>query len=568
MLRLRVANDSQDETVMPGEAVLVLGRAPGSDEACIIVNDAHVSRRQMRIECLPNGSVRVDNLGKEMILWGVAPFPRGESRSLALPVSLRVGHTEIELTSTSSASLGTIEAPLSMVQHESRSSLAALGESPSPQELARWFETLIAVQAAAASSTAFHEQTAHAVVDLVGLDRGVVLRRVGDGWDVLASHAREGMNAKDFSRTVLNEVLARRRTFFESPRGLDVAQSLASLECVVASPVLGPDGEVHGAVYGSRDLVRDPARVGISELEAQVVQMLAGAVSAGLARLDQEAEAARLRVQLEAFCSSAVAAELERNPRLLDATEREVSVLFADMRGFSTLSERLAARHVYEIVADVLDRLTECVLDAGGVVVDYYGDGLEAMWNAPLDQADHVERACRAALAMQGELPRLDERWGSRVGVPLRIGIGLNCGRALVGNAGSARRLKYGPRGKVVNLASRIEGATKALGARILASSAIAARAGGVGLRRMGAARLAGIEEIVELFALDAPGSTALSDAVHAEALAQYEAGNFDEAARLAARAVDLGCPALALIGEAARRGDPGRPPYDLSVRK
>ena len=296
-----------------------------------------------------------------------------------------------------------------------------------------------------------------------------------------------------------------------------------SLECVVASPIFGPQDSVEGVVYGSRDLRRSPSGSGITALEAQVVQLLAGAVSAGWARLEQEAEAARLRVQFEQFFSPRLAAELERNPRLLDATEREITVLFSDVRGFSSVSERLGARQTYEMIADLLDGLTKQVLAHGGVIGDYYGDGLEAMWNAPTDQPGHALQACRAALAMQAEMPGLNDTWRREVGEPLRVGIGLHSGRALVGNAGSRRRLKYGPRGHVVNLASRVEGATKKLGVSVLVTEAVAAQvrqAADLVLRRLGRARMAGVDEPVDLHELRSRGGVeplrAQADQLHA----------------------------------------------------
>ena len=90
------------------------------------------------------------------------------------------------------------------------------------------------------------------------------------------------------------------------------------------------------------------------------------------------------------------------------------------------------------------------------------------MWNAPLAQADHAAHACRAAQALLGELPGLNECWGSRVQTTLALGVGVNTGDALVGNTGCLRRLKYGPLGNTVNLASRVEGATERLGVPLL----------------------------------------------------------------------------------------------------
>ena len=570
MLEVHVRNDRQDQRLSHEDGPLLIGRAPEGEGRRLVIEDLRVSRRQLRVEAREGGRLVLENLGKDLRLVDGTVLERGGRKELDLPVRLRVGHTNLEF-SGAPAQLLTIAPPVSATLQDARaeappslSNLASLGESPAPEVLTRWFETLLSVQAAAANSDAFHEQTARAMVELVGLDRGLVLRKQGSDWRLLAGYSRDGRSSDKFSRTVLGEVVSGRRTYFDSPRGADLAQSLLSLECVVASPIFGPDQEIDGVVYGSRDLRSAGGSAGISNLEAQVVQLLAGAVSAGLARVQGEHETARLRVQFEQFFSPALATELERNPHLLDATEREITVLFSDVRGFSAIAERLGARRTYELVGDLLDRLTAQVLEHGGVVVDYYGDGLEAMWNAPTDQPDHSLLACRAAVAMQAELPGLNEIWSEHVGEPLRVGIGLHRGTALVGNAGSRRRMKYGPRGHVVNLASRVESATKRLGVTTLVTDTVRAALGDeLPLRRMGRARMAGIDELVGLHQLGSAAAGATGEA-HARALEHFEASRYQEAiesgGRVAADAV------LSLLLEAAARGDSaGGAAFDLS---
>ncbi|MBW3599473.1 MAG: adenylate/guanylate cyclase domain-containing protein, partial [Planctomycetes bacterium] len=297
---------------------------------------------------------------------------------------------------------------------------------------------------------------------------------------------------------------------------LGSVNTLAQIEAVVAAPVFDATGEIVGIVYGSRDLrphqspgegdSRGDARTGVTPLEAQLVQLLAGAVSNGLARLAKEAEAARHRVQLERFVSPQVAHELERNPQLLEGSDREITVLFTDLRGFTKIAQKLGAKDTYKLAGEILDRLTQAVMEHEGTIIDYYGDGFAAMWNAPLEQAKHASLACRAALAMLAALPELNGRWGEKVGSPIRIGIGINTGVAQVGNAGSQRRLKYGPRGHTVNLASRIEGATKYFEvSALLARSTREKLEEGIHLRRIGKARVVGVDDSVELWELYGP---------------------------------------------------------------
>src|SRR5260370_21082121 len=284
----------------------------------------------------------------------------------------------------------------------------------------------------------------------------------------------EGSIGREFSTTILARVEKERRTFFQSEGvAANSSESLQGVEAVVASPIFDPREQVVGMVYGVRNRfarVRGASVIGlgIGPLEAQVMQLLASAVGVGLARQEQEAEAGRLRVQFEQFFSADLARELERNPRLLDGQEREITVLFSDIRGFSRLSERLGPTETCRLVSYVMEKLTNRIREFEGVVVDYTGDGVMAMWNAPATQSDHAAKACRAALGMIGDLPGMDAEWKERLGVPLKLGIGLNTGPALCGNPGSAHKFKYGPLGHAVNLGSRTEGATKQLGVPLL----------------------------------------------------------------------------------------------------
>jgi adenylate cyclase len=185
-----------------------------------------------------------------------------------------------------------------------------------------------------------------------------------------------------------------------------------------------------------------------------------------------------------------------------------------DVRGFSGLAERLAPATTYALMAELLDALTVAVHGTGGVVVDYYGDGLEAMWNAPNPQPDHARRACATALEMHRAVAEIAAAWAARVGGAVRVGVGIHTGRALVGNAGSRTRVKYGPRGAAVNLASRVEGATKELGVATLLTADTVARAGAdLSVRPVGTVALRGLAEPVALFELlDASGGAAPVD--------------------------------------------------------
>jgi adenylate cyclase len=378
--------------------------------------------------------------------------------------------------------------------------LADLGDTPTPEALAHWLEAAVSLGQAPPGSPEFFAQTARAVGTLIGLDVSLVLLRRDGDWTIAGSWTANDKVNVHFSRRLLQYVVAERRSFFQDlERFASSSTSLDDVEAIVVSPVFGLQADdVAGALYGLRTR-QALARGGIRPLEAQLVQVLAAIVGANLART----EALRTRLQLEQFFPPELVRELERAPDLLEGRNHEVTVLVSDLRGYTGLSQRLGPQKTCQLVRDLMERLSERIVEQGGVIVDYAGDGVLAMWNAPAEQADHAARACRAALAMEGELTGLNLRWHEVVGGPLALGIGLNTGPARVGNTGSSRKVKYGPHGHAVNLASRVQDATKKLGRPLLLTAATRDELPEPwATRRLGRVRLPGVEEAVMLFEL------------------------------------------------------------------
>jgi adenylate cyclase len=507
MLIFTLANERQRRQIEHQEGPVEFGRLQQGQCARIVVDDPFTSRDQLRVEELADGDVRIQNLGSPISLSDGSQLATGEARQVTPPLKLMFGRTMLDIGGIpdDSGSMHSLARPLAGGAKRP-SAVAQGGRVPSAETLAQWFETLLTVQRAAAGSTEFYAETARAVVELVGLNRGLVLLRRGEAWEVIAGHSSAGDDNRQFSRRVLNQVVTEQRTYYQSFQDNRLAQSLMGIEAVVASPIFDEYDAVVGVVYGSRDMrTAVEGQRGIDALEAQFVQLLAGAVSAGLARLAREADAARARVQFEQFFSPELARALERDSGILAAQERDLSLLFTDLRGFSRISERIGPGETFHLLADILDRLTDHIMDHGGVVIDYYGDGLAAMWNAPTDTPNHPDRAVAAALAMQGALPEINCQWAEKIGGLVRLGIGLHKGIAQIGNSGSQRRLKYGPRGHAVNLTSRVEAATKIFGVPCLMTGEMrAALTQTVPVRRLCRARLTGMAEPVELFELAA----------------------------------------------------------------
>ena len=153
---------------------------------------------------------------------------------------------------------------------------------------------------------------------------------------------------------------------------------------------------------------------------------------------------------------------------VLGGEERRLTVLFSDIRGFTTISESLQPQVLVKLMNDYLTPMTDIVLKHDGTIDKYMGDAIMAFWGAPIWQEDHPVRACKAALEMLEKLAVLQKEWEAR-GIPrLDIGVGLSTGNLTVGNMGSKTRFDYTVMGDSVNLGSRLEGMNKEYGTRII----------------------------------------------------------------------------------------------------
>lgn len=257
-----------------------------------------------------------------------------------------------------------------------------------------------------------------------------------------------------------------------------------------------------------------------------------------LARVNSCLQKSQLRLgELEQFFPTEVARQfLSKRDALEKGRSARVTVLFCDIRGFSRISERIGAAKTIEWISEVMERLSTCVIHHHGVVVDYTGDEIMAMWGAPQKQTDAAELACKAALAMLNELPELNKMFENQLGEPMVFGIGIHTGTAHVGNVGSKRRFKYGPLGSTVNLGSRVQGASKYFRSKVLITRATSGELpDGFHLRRLGRIRVFNINKPVEVHELtpsDLPHWSDLKKG-YEKALRQFERQNFLAAVRL-----------------------------------
>lgn len=185
-----------------------------------------------------------------------------------------------------------------------------------------------------------------------------------------------------------------------------------------------------------------------------------------------ERKGRQLKKAFSNYVSPDLVRQIEKYPDklVLGGEQRELSILFSDIRGFTTVSESLTPPELVKLLNEYLSPMTRIVLEERGTLDKFIGDAVMAIFNAPLDVPEHAVHACRTAVRMLDELKLLNEGFSARGMHTLDIGVGINTGPAVVGNMGADIRFDYTAIGDAVNLASRLEGLNKYYGSHILVS--------------------------------------------------------------------------------------------------
>lgn len=184
----------------------------------------------------------------------------------------------------------------------------------------------------------------------------------------------------------------------------------------------------------------------------------------------------------------------------MEGESREMTVLFTDVRGFTTISEGLDPKALSALMNEFLTPLTEVIYKHRGTIDKYMGDCIMAFWGAPLADPAHAGNAIRAAIEMQQVLRDLQPHFRSKNWPEIKIGVGLNTGRMSVGNMGSKIRLAYTVMGDAVNLASRLEGITKEYGADIIVGEGTRNAVPDVVFQELDRVRVKGKDQAVAIF--------------------------------------------------------------------
>src|SRR5262245_18369584 len=508
-----------------------------------------IGRGHLLIESLPDGRLQLTNTSSR----STVQIDNGPSLSRHVPyqtdipeggIVLKLGASRVvrvQYKSAAEPDMGELpQATLPPEEFTSRLGQTLSGRLPLPdpgidsEALVSWLQMALTLLQSATSSADFFPCAAQAVVDLAGMDSGHVLLWTERGWQEKARGSqdrRAGLG--DFgwtpSQRILDRVRLEKKTLWELPR-LASMGSVLGVSAVVAAPILDQKGEVIGVLYGDRRQLGRP----ITRVEAMLVELLACGVASRLARLKEE----QATLRFEQFFTPQLARHLAARPDLLDGKVADVTILFCDVRGFSRFSHILPPPVTVKWISDVMAVLSDCIIEHQGVLVDYIGDEVMAMWGAPEEHSGHAIQACSAALSMLDNLPALNERWQQTLGEPMRLGIGLNTGEAHVGNTGSPRKFKYGPLGNTVNLASRVQGACKHLKTRFLITAETynhLDRAMQAQARRLCQVRVINIATPVTLYELAPREGISLEDwkEKYETALDHFEKSNYRMAARL-----------------------------------
>ncbi|MGD8562953.1 MAG: adenylate/guanylate cyclase domain-containing protein [Desulfarculaceae bacterium] len=216
-------------------------------------------------------------------------------------------------------------------------------------------------------------------------------------------------------------------------------------------------------------------------------------------------EKAFIRQAFSSYLAPAVVKKILSHPEglKLGGESMEATILFADLAGFTSISEKMSPQDLVEMTNRFLGGLSAIIRDGGGMVDKYIGDAVMALWGVPLPQPDHARRACAAALHMQKAMEQLTQQEKRLTGVDLAVRIGISSGRVVAGNVGGDRSFNYTALGSEVNLASRLEGLNKVYGTFILISQNTAGLLGAeFELRPLDRVRVKGQQKPLEIYEL------------------------------------------------------------------
>ena len=257
----------------------------------------------------------------------------------------------------------------------------------------------------------------------------------------------------------------------------------------------------------------------------------------------EEAQKKQTRAAFSKYLSPDMVSRVAENPDelKLGGEERDLTLLFCDVRGFTPISELFSPQGLTALINKLLTPLTNQIMARQGTVDKYMGDCIMAFWNAPLDDENHERNGCLSALAMLAEMDPLNEKLEQeakeegRKHLDLKVGLGLNSGPCVVGNMGSDQRFDYSVLGDTVNLAARLEGQSKGYGVRIVLGPSTAEKVTDLAILELDLIQVKGKTEAVQIFGLVGDDEMAKTEFFqglkpqHDRMLELYKAQKWDE---------------------------------------
>ena len=301
--------------------------------------------------------------------------------------------------------------------------------------------------------------------EVMNVDRVSILLRNETSGELVPRISRSRLGDAEFQhvpRSIAQKVIDERVAVLSHNAATDsrfkgksiVMQSVRSAMC---SPLMASAESVLGLLY----VDNLTAVNSFTDEDLQFLVAFSGLAAVGIKNsryAEQLQREAMVRSNFERYFAPNVAAEIAQHQAAikLGGERRPITVLFSDIRGFTTLSEGMTPEEIAALLSDYFTEMVEIVFEYGGTLDKFIGDAMMALWGAPIAHEDDPDRALQAAIAMQRAVGTLNERWRAAGRPTLGVGIGINYGEVFAGNIGSHRRLEYTVIGDAVNIAARL----------------------------------------------------------------------------------------------------------------
>lgn len=473
-----------------------VGRVDAND---LVLNHPSVSRHHARVTVLPGDTTLINDLGSLNGIYINGQLVR--EHSLSDQDRLMIGMYELRYEVGKSEAVhvetGAPE-PSEVGDLTSRESLTSAlrvhvkpGALPeSIQDRVRLLEKenkllkLLLGVGKTLSSVLTPDEIMHRVMELVfqmeNVERGfVMLRDDRRGFRpavILYKDEKLKREARGLalSKTVIDRVTTERLPLLihdvSADERFSASESLrmSGIRSAMCAPLIYKD-RVFGLFYV--DCLTKPYAFSKEELSIFSVVAAEAAISFDSAKAHEDlAQRVVERKALERYLSSAIVERVLANPDQihLGGENQVASILFTDIRSFTPMSENMQPQQVVELLNEYFTAMTDLIFEHGGTLDKYLGDGIMAIFGAPLARPDDADRAVKTAMEMQRALVRLNEAWAARGQAPIRVGMGVNTGPVTAGNIGSTKRMDYTVIGDAVNVASRL--CSNAAGGQILIS--------------------------------------------------------------------------------------------------